>query len=310
MIRRDDPWKLPALDDLGAQLRSLEDAHRAGSGSASRRLWQPISTLGAGVAAAVVVVLLFIDTGGPASALSAVTHAPLAAAESGSVRFQSTVDVVVSGNAFRWFRETGQIDFTTGDYRAALDLGRSGLVERRLIAGVLYVAQIGRRNTASRIRWLAIRLARGQSDKVASVRGTDPTLEPSLLLRALATAHSRVTVIGRPQLDGTATTRYRLVTDLGSFLRASAGESANEALRNVSVSLDVWLDAHGRPRRLDETFAGASYLGPASVTTHIVFSRYGAPAVVTAPAGLVSPTRLRVAAPNVLGPDPLRLFKR
>lgn len=310
MIRRDDPWKLPALDRLGAQLRGLEDAHRADSGSTARRLWRPLSALGVVAATALVAVLTFIDAGHPASALSAVTQAPRAAAESRSVRFRSTVEIAVSGNVFPGFHETGQIDFATGDYRTSLDRGRSGLVERRLVGGVLYVAQIGRGNTASRARWLAIRLARDQSVKVTSARGPDPTLYPSLLLRALATAHSGVALIGHQELDGTATTRYRLVTDLGSFLRASARESANDAVRNVSVAVDVWLDAHGRPRRLDETFVGTSYLGPASVTTHIVFSGYGAPAVVTAPAGLVSPAPLRVAAPNALGPEPLRLFKR
>jgi hypothetical protein len=311
MTRRDDPWRLPALDKLGAQLRSLEDAHRPDSASASRRLWRPISISGAGVAAALVVALVFIDTGRPASALSAITHAPTAAAEARSVRFQSTVKIVISGGVFRGFRETGQIDFATGAYSTSLASGPSGgLLERRLVAGVLYVGQVRRGNLESRTRWLAIRLAGGQSATVASAREADPILDPSLLLRALATAHSGVTVIGRQELDGAPTTRYRLVTDLGSFLRASSGESAHEADRNVSVTLDVWLDARGRPRRLDETFFGASYLGPASITTDVVFSGYGAPVAVTAPAGLVQPAPLRVAAPDVLGPDPLRLFKR
>jgi hypothetical protein len=306
-----DPWRLPALERLGAQFRDLENADQPVRPIESRSRWRPILVCGGGLAAVFVSALVLLDTGRPAAALSAINHASAAAAESRTVRFHSAITIVIAGHDFRGFTERGQIDFLTGAYTTTLNLGPAGgVLERRNVAGVLYIAQLRGRRSASRVRWLAIRLAGSHGATGSSALERDPITDPPLLLRALAGIRSAVIVAGRQELAGVPTTRYHLVTDLGSFLRATSRSAGDRKYRTVTVALTVWLDDQGRPRRVDETFAGVSYLGPASITNDVIFSNYGGRVIVPAPPKRFLSPRIRISPPSPFGPNPLRLFDR
>jgi hypothetical protein len=301
-----DPWRLPVLDRIGAQLRELENA------DATRRRRRRISLSG-GLVAALVAAFAVLNMGQLAKALSPINRAPAAAAASESVRFHSAITIVLNGRPHERFTEQGQIDFAKGDFSTTLSLGQAGgTLERRIVGGVFYIAQLrpGRR-TGEPVHWLALRLAGGQRVSFASAPEGDAFTDPPVLFRAMARNRAPVTTVGHENINGVPTTHYRLSTDLATFLRASSpGAKGSGSYRKVAAALDVWLDGHGRPRRVDEAFAGATALGPARITTRINFTEYGEPVAVQAPAKALVTSGHRIATPGPLFADPSRLFER
>jgi hypothetical protein len=104
---------------------------------------------------------------------------------------------------------------------------------------------------------------------------------------------------------------YRLQTNLASFLAPSTGHVQNPlAYRRVAASLDVWLDARGRPRQVVETFTGPSSAGRATMTTAVRFTDYERPvSVEVPPSSVVRPTGGTVP-PNPLAAGPAALLVR
>jgi hypothetical protein len=101
------------------------------------------------------------------------------------------------------------------------------------------------------------------------------------------------------------TTRYHLLTNLASFLRPSAGHIQNPLVhRRVQATLDVWIDARGRPLRVEETFSGRSSSGHTTMTTVLRFEGYGRAVVVQAPANSVLTSNKAAAPPNPLAAGP------
>ena len=132
-----------------------------------------------------------------------------------------------------------------------------------------------------------------------------------MLLDELGGTRAPVKVVGTKYLHGVPTTLYRLQTNLASLLAASPGARRQPAsYRAVGATLTVWLDRHGRPRRVDETIAGAAPVGEASITTVTDFTGYGQPVAVRAPTKLSVTARRSIVAPSPLAASPSRSFER
>jgi hypothetical protein len=300
-----DPWRLPVLDRIGAQLRELERA------DAIRRRRRRISISG-GLVAVLLVAFAFLEMGQLARALSPINRAPAAAAASESVRFHSTITIAVNGGQQGRFSEHGEIDFARRNYRTTLELGHGEAIEQRRVDGILYITQLpgGRRQRAP-VRWQAAPLAHEASTTFASAPESEEFTNPLVLLDELGGTRAPVKVTGTEDLDDGPTTLYRLQTNLASLLAASPGARRQPAsYRSVAVTLTVWLDRHGRPRRVDETVAGASSAGQASITTVTDFTGYGQPVAVGAPAKISDRSKRSIVAPSPLAGSPSRSFER
>jgi hypothetical protein len=299
-----DPWRLPVLDRIGAQLRDLERAE------ATRRRRRRISISG-GLVAALVAVFAFLDMGQLARALSPINRAPAAAAASESVRFSSTITITVNGRQYGRFTEHGDIDFARRTYRTTLELGHGEAIEQRRVDGILYIAQLpGGRGQHAPIRWRAVPLAHEAATTFASAPESEEFTSPLVLLDELGGTRAPVKLVGTEDLHGVPTTLYRLQTNLASLLSASPGAGSQPAAyRGIGATLTVWLDRHGRPRRVDETVAGASSVGAASITTVTDFTGYGQPVAVRAPAKLSVTAKRSILAPSPLAASPSRFFE-
>jgi hypothetical protein len=300
-----DPWRLGVLDRLGAQLRELERAEE----TQRRRRRASIS---GGLIAALLAAFALSDMGQLAHALSPVNRAPAAAAASESVHFHSTIAIAVNGRRQERFSQHGEIDFARRNYRTTLQLGHGEAIEQRRVDGVLYIAQLpGGRSQHAPTRWLAVALAHEASATFASAPESEEFTSPLVLLDELGGTRAPVEVLGTEDLDGVPTTRYRIQTNLASLLGAAPGAGSPPlSYRGVGATLTVWLDAQGRPRRVDETVAGASSAGAASITTVTDFTGYGRPVAVRAPTKLSVTAKRRIVAPSPLAVSPSRFFER
>lgn len=261
---------------------------------------------GGGIAAALLCILLFLTTGRTAQARSVVNSAPAAAEKSRTVRFQSVLNVTVDGHPRDAITERGAIDFATGAYTTAVRFANADqMLERRSVNGVFYAAERSLHAGARPrpLRWIATR-------REPAARGTfaseaDAFTDPPSVFRVLSGTRAPVKRAGRENLNGIPATRYQLQTSLASFLRASAGHIQNPlAYRRVRAALDLWVDARGRPLRVDETFTGPSGAGHATMTTVLRFTGYERPVSVLAPANavLTRTTRSEVPSPLAGGP--------
>lgn len=307
-----DPWRLPSLDRLGSQLRRLEEedeGRRAGLRGGRGRLLG----LAGVILAAALTILIVVDAGQRAAALSVINRAPGLAARSTSVSFSAAISIAVDGREIRRLSQLGEIDFASGAYRTALELGgASGVLERRRAAGVLYISETSRGGRVSPAsRWVATNLTAAQRVALTPAPGADAFTDPLALLGVLAKTHSPVRILGRDSIDGVPTTRYRLVSDLATVLGESAdGAREPRAYRAVRATLTVWLDRQGRPRRVAELFSGTSLLGPATLETVTTFFGYGQPVSIQAPSG-VRPSAARPGGGSgSLAGNPSRLFER
>ncbi len=298
-------WRLPVLDRIGAQLRELERAED------TRRRRRRISLSG-GLVAALIAAFAFLDMGQLARALSPINRAPAAAAASESVRFSSTITITVDGQQYGRFTEHGEIDFARRNYRTTLELGHGEAIEQRRVDGVLYIAQLpGGRSQGAPIRWSAVPLAHEASTTFASPPESEEFTSPLVLLDELGGTRAPVKVVGTEDLDGVPTTLYRLQTNLASLLSASPGARPQPvSYRAVGATLTVWLDRHGRPRRVDETVAGASSVGAASISTVTDFTGYGQPVAAHAPTKLSVRAKRGIVAPSPHAASPSRSFER
>jgi hypothetical protein len=305
-----DPWRLGALERLGAQFRDLESADReARVRVAGRR--RRISISG-GLAAAVIAILTLVLTGRVANALSPINRAPAAAAAAESVHFRSVITIAVSGGQPERFAELGEIDFTRRNYRTTLQLGHGEAIEQRRVDRVLYVAQLrGERSQHAQIRWLGFPLAHEASTTFASAPESEEFTSPLVLLDELGGTRAAVKALGTEKLHGVPTNLYRLQTNLASLLSASPGARGQpSSYRAARATLTIWLDRHGRPRRVQETVAGASSGGEASITTITDFAAYGQPVAVRAPTKISVRAKRSILAPSPLAASPSRFFKR
>ena len=308
MTRADDPWRLPALERLGAQLRDAERADRDQPAPHPGRR-RPLSLRAAPLIVALALIAAALELVTPAGAVSPINHAPTAAAQSRSVRFSSEFDVTVNGGRLTRLTEQGELDFATGDYATTLNWPSTGEhIEKRRVGGMFYGLQFHSGALPSSERWRAIRIAQRRGESMPAPGGYT-LMDPQVIFRVLAGSRSPVSVVGHEQLEGAATTHYRLSATLAAFLAAEQ-ESATgvSAYNGVAATLDVWLDGKGRPRRVEASFAGASRLGEARMSTLVDFTDYGAAVTVRAPSHATVSTRSNVFSTR--GEDPTRVLER
>jgi hypothetical protein len=310
---RPDPHRLPSVERLAAEFRRLEQAGstRSPAPSISGR-WRALALSGGGVAALLAAVLLLLDLGGAAHALSIVNRAPAAAERSMSVAFRSLTTITSGGRPVRRFSQAGQLDFATHEYQTSLAvIGAGVVVEHRSVSHVLYLGtRVARARGDTASHWVAARLTRAQETSAASAGEREGFTEPLALLRVLATTKSPVRLVGHEEVEGVNTKHYRLFSNLAAVLRvSSAPASIPSRYRNVTATLDVWLDPHGRPRRVIQRFAGGPSTGPA-LSTDTSFFSYGTPVVIRAPLGVVASPSLRGLPPTPIAREPDRIFER
>lgn len=308
----DPPRQPPPLERLGSQFRELEHAAERTRAHNTRR-WRPVSIAASSALLALLVGVFVVFTGGRAGALNAINRAPASAAASETVRFRSAISITEGPHQLASFTQFGEIDFARRDYATTLQIGRSSeSFKQRRIGGILYVAQLARgRNPRAPIRWLAIPLAHEASTTFASAPESEQFTNPLVLLDELSGTHAKITVVGREDLHGVPTTRYRLHTNLAALLSAAPGAAKQPAsYRSAAVTLSVWLDRQGRPRQVDETVARASSTAPASITTITDFSGYAQPVAIRAPAKVALRSKRAIAAPNPLAASPTRLWEQ
>jgi hypothetical protein len=308
-----DPWRLPTLGRFGAQLRDLENgAPPPSTIPRSRVSARAILLSGGGILAALACVLLILTSGRTAQARSVVNEAPAAAERSGTVRFRSALTITVDGHPRPGITEQGALDFASGAYATTVRFGNAGQVlERRSTGGLLYAREraLHPGPRPGRIDWLATPLQ-------PPIRGPfssegDAFTDPLSLFRALSGIRTRVSLVGRESLNGVPTTRYHMLTTLESFLRPSAGHIQNSvSYGGIRAALDVWIDAHGRPRRVQETFTGPSASGPTTMSTLVHFSGYGRAVSVVAPSRSLVGSARRIAPQNPLAAGPGSLLAR
>lgn len=306
MSRSDDRWRLPALERLGAQLREAEDAERH-AGARRARPWRPISLRVAVLLAALALIAVALNVVTPAGALSPINHAPAAAAQSKTVRFNSVLAATLNGHRLTRFTQHGELNFATGDYETTLNRAdTSERIERRRVGGVFFGVQSHVGEKAPHVRWHAIRVG-GRPGEARPAPGGYTLMDPQVVFRVLARSHSAVNVVGHEALNGTPTTHYRLSTTLAAFLAAEGSSPAEvSSYESVGATMDVWLDRQGRPRQVRASFVGPSRFGNATMTTLADFTDYGAPATVRPPSHVAVSSRSDTASLGALGGDPLR----
>jgi hypothetical protein len=305
MTPEDNRWRTPTLERFGEQLREAERVQTRAAGRVAQPR-RPVSAR-AGAAVAVFVLLAAVLVVVPAGALSPVNHAPAAARQSGSVQFDSTLQVSLNGRTLTHFTEVGELDFVTGDYATTLSLSGEHF-DRRRVGNTFYGRQLHAHERIASERWHAVHVEQ-EPDGFDRVPGGYTLIDPQVVFRVLAGSHSPVTRVGRQEVAGTQTTHYRLSTSLAAFLSAEGGPVGELAqYETVLATVDVWLDAKGRPRRVRASFAGPARLGAATMTSVIDFAGYGEPVTVHPPsASDVSP---RSAASTALLGDPLRAVEQ
>jgi len=252
------------------------------------------------------LIAAVLDLVSPAGALSPINHAPVAAAQSRSVRFSSELEVAVNGRRITHFTEHGELNFATGDYATALNPSDTDeRIERRRVGDVFYGVQLHPGARASSTRWRAIGVA-GRPRASVLAPGGYSLIDPQVVFRVLAGARSPVMVVGHEKLDGTPTTHYRLSTSLAAFLSAEQSSLADVSrFEGVDATLDVWLDGQGRPKRVAASFAGESRLGNATMTTIVDFTDYGLAVTVRPPSNVAFSPRSNTPSFGALGGDPL-----
>jgi hypothetical protein len=155
MMREDDRWRAPALERFGAQLREAERARTRAAARAPRRRRPAPARAAATLALLGLLAAVLVVT--PAGALSPVNHAPAAARQSGSVQFDSTLQVSLNGRALTHFAEVGELNFVTGDYATTLSLAGGGF-DRRRVGDTFYGRQLHTHERIASERWHAVHI--------------------------------------------------------------------------------------------------------------------------------------------------------
>jgi hypothetical protein len=303
MTQDDPPRHLPApLARYREQILAHAEAEEEPQPSRPRhRRLVPLSA--AAVAAAFVAVIVLLDTGRVAHALSIVNRAPAAAAASESVTFTSAITITRGPRTLEDYTEHGAIDFTHRDFSTALSLGHEGgTIEQRRVGSDLYYSQTKPHAPA---RWLAIRLAHEPIGRFSSSAESEQFTAPPALLDALASTRSPVSSLGHKPVEGVPTNVYELHTDLAAFLHASTGGRPQPpAYANVAATITVWLDGKGRPRQVKEAFTS----GTAKLTTIVTFRDYSQPVHISAPPDSAVVARKPISSPSPIAASPSDVF--
>lgn len=315
MSSRDQPpFRLDALDDLGRQLRARErEARERQAGSRhSPRPPTRRKRFATGILATLLTVacaVVAFNLVAPAGASSPVSRSPREAEKAGTVRFVSTLEVAVAGRKVVRFTERGGLDFQSGDFETSLTLPPPApRIDRRRVGALLYVGEgIGQ----SRLeRWRVLRLRTTGGIRAVAQPGGFALTDPQVILRVLGSARGTPVVVGHEVIDGQPATEYLANTTLLAFLQAQRRPvSAAGRYEPVHATLHVWLDAVGRPVRVEAILSGPSRLGDAATKITSDFAHYGETVAVSRPPGAAL-SRGRTGATGLIGGDPTEVFER
>lgn len=187
----------------------------------------------------------------------------------------------------------GQIDLAAGSGRVRLtpeglgDLGGSGAFETVYEGGTVYVsaAVLG-----APTPW--VRLDAGEG---GAGFAQDFSADLSRSLAFLEGAGDEVEQVGREDVRGVATTRYRFTADLEAAAAAAEGDAAAWLREQVAdrgltrLPGEAWLDDEGRLRRLrytldlDQSPTAGTAAGSAAVETTVEYYDFGLPVDIAPP---------------------------
>jgi hypothetical protein len=274
---------------------------------APRRHFVRLTLIG-GTAAAILAIVLVFQSNHPANANSPVNRAPAAAAASRYVRFDSVSTITVGSHQRERYVETGSIDFVHRNYSTVLDLGEAGgVIEQRRVGTEVYLAKTPHGEPLAGTRWVAIALAAEPAARFASAPESEQFTAPPVVLDALGSTRSPVTIVGHAMIDNAPTTEYETQTTLAAFLRAASGDKTQPVAYNtVYATITVGLDRLNRPRLVTELVQS----GVDEIITRVHFAGYGMPTIITAPPKHVIVTRAPVSASTPFLFSPSRVFER
>lgn len=156
------------------------------------------------------------------------------------------------------------------------DLGDLGTIEARGIDGTFYLSVP---LLEGRATWLSIDTTAFRTMAAPMLDGLVEQ-DPRSVFDALSEVSSTVTEVGRDEVEGVATTRYRMTIDAARVAAAfvPGGMDGVEG----SAELEVWIDDEGYVRRLRSELDGPGGTGDPLVV-EVTVSSYDEPVDVVAP---------------------------
>jgi hypothetical protein len=225
-----------------------------------------------------------------------------AAAAAKTARMSMSVDLatarergrVAADGAFDFETRLGQMTMDT----SALQLsGGRGRVEVRVLDGVVYV-ELGsvpglpgralERQLAGR-HWLKIDASALPDQPGVAGFDTLGSSDPGAFLDSLRGVSSDVRELGHEAVRGVDTTRYAITVDMSKALEQAPPANRRAAKRGLetlgvdSIPADVWIDAHGRPRKFEMHLDAAAGGDTVAGTMTLELYDYGTKVDVQAP---------------------------
>lgn len=144
-----------------------------------------------------------------------------------------------------------------------------------------------------RTPWISIdmdKVAKAETGSSLSQLQQQEPSNPLDELGYLKGASSKITKLGTANIDGAATTHYRVVLDLDKQKNPPAVRKLKQALGSANLPAQVWIDSSGRLRKLVLTEklnnAGGStgqQAGPITVSVNVGLSDFGTPVTIATP---------------------------
>jgi hypothetical protein len=249
--------------------------------------------------ALVAGILVFVTGGG--STTASMQPAALVQASAQKTLSEGTADLKLSGSVSAEglnipLTGTGEMNFVHPagllNIQMSVD-GQSALVQEIFVGGVYY-EQTSEAVDGGTAKWIAIPLPE-TSGGVALGQGSD---DPVGAVQLLAQKGASVKKIGTETIDGVQTTEYSVVPSKEQMVKEIKQELASVKLPAAikqqletyeqsppKISLNVWIDASGLLRRLDESLSLGLSGSSGNVSGNIVmtFDSYGAQVNIKAP---------------------------
>lgn len=187
--------------------------------------------------------------------------------------------------AYDYAARTGQLVVTVPPGAG----GSAGRLTEVVTPGVVYM--LGRGTKVPPGKWVKVDVRELADGNLVSSGATDPATAAAALRGAQTAVRAGTAVI-----DGETVTRYTGTLDLAQAAQATGGAAsyglglAARTFTTRQVPYQVWLDEHGRIRRVVEVFTFSGVPGstkPAdqvTVTSRSDFSQFGQPVQVAVPA--------------------------
>jgi hypothetical protein len=273
--------------------------------TAQRRTRRGPSRLWVGLAivfcAGLVAGILVFVTGGGASTGPAVQSAAFVKTAAQKTASEKTADISVSGSVTTAgvnvpIGGSGQIDFTnrTASFDIKVSVAGTSVTVKEILTRTEFYELVSGDILGNGQKWIETPIPQTPDGVALQDGGGDP----SSMLATLSESGSTVKKIGTLEIGGVQTTEYSVVpsaTRIASGIRAELSQpgllapekqALEEALKSPpDLKLDVWIDASGLLRRMQEnlglSLSGSSAGGSGSFV--FSFDNYGAPVDIAIP---------------------------